>query len=129
MSRFYENIQIINMLNKDSHESDEPEINSLSDEEEHVSVCSEISDTVSSTEVVENEEYGNKPEKSNVFVSRDGTQWNKISFLITKTKVSNIVKTKCQKLCYHRKMHQLHIKSTQHLNSTPKFSSLLKLDS
>ena len=34
------------MLNKDSHESDEPEINSLSDEEEHDCVCSEISNTV-----------------------------------------------------------------------------------
>jgi len=28
MSWFYENIQIINMLNENSHESDEPEINS-----------------------------------------------------------------------------------------------------
>ena len=86
------------MLNEDSHESDEPEINSLSDEEEHDSVCSEISDTVSITEERENEEYGNKHEESNVFASKDGTQWNKISFLITKAKASNIVKTKLQKV-------------------------------
>ena len=65
MSGFYENIQIINMLNEDSHESDEPKINSLSDEEEHGSVCSEISDTVSGTEEGENEKYGNKHEESN----------------------------------------------------------------
>ena len=92
MSRFYKNIQIINMLNEDSHESNEPEINNLSDEEEHDSVCSEISDTVSSTEEGENEEYGNKHEESNVFVSKDGTQWNKIPFLITKAKASNTEK-------------------------------------
>jgi len=53
MLRFYE---IINILNEDSHESDELKINSLSDEEEHDSVCSAISDTVSSTEERENEE-------------------------------------------------------------------------
>ena len=74
MSRFYENIQIINMLNEDSHESDEPVINSLSDEEEHDSVCSEISDTVSSTEEGENEEYRNKHEESKTKLS--GTKFH-----------------------------------------------------
>ena len=49
------------MLNEDSHESDKTEINSLSDKEEHDSVCCEISDKVSSSEEEENEEYGNKP--------------------------------------------------------------------
>ena len=34
MSRFFENMQIINMLNEGSHDINEPEINSLSDEEE-----------------------------------------------------------------------------------------------
>jgi len=98
MSRFYEDIEIINMLNEGIHESGEPKINSLSNEEEHGSVCSKISDTISSNEEGENEEYGNKPEESNVFVSRDGTQWNKIPFLITKMKAINIVKTKLQKV-------------------------------
>ena len=72
------------MLNEDNHESDKPEMNSLSDEEEHDSVCSDISDTVSSTEEGENKQYGSKHEESNVFVSKDGTQWNKIPLLITR---------------------------------------------
>ena len=53
--------------------------------------------SVSSTEG-ENEEYGNKHEESNVFVSKDGTQWNKFPFLITKTKPSKFLKTKLQKV-------------------------------
>ena len=90
MSRYYENIQIMNMLNKESHENDESKINSvsdesneskinsLSDEEEHDSVCSETSDTVSSIEKGENEEYGNKHEELNVFVSKEqsGTKFH-----------------------------------------------------
>ena len=65
-----------NQFNEDSHESDEPEINSLSDEEERDRVCSDISDNVSSTEEGENEEYGSKHEESNVFVSKDGTKFH-----------------------------------------------------
>ena len=68
----------MNMLNDDSHESDESKINSLLDEEEHDSACSEISGTLSSTEEGENEEYGNKPEESNVFVSRNSVEQNSI---------------------------------------------------
>ena len=101
MPRFSENIQVINMLNEGSHESNEPVISSLLDEEEHDSGYSEIYDTVSSTEG-ENEEDRNKSEESNAFASKDGTQWNKIPFLITKAKASNIVKTKLKKLCYHQ---------------------------
>ena len=81
------------------NESDKPEIYSLSDEEEHGNVCSDINDTVSSTEKGENEEYGSKHKESNVFVSKDRIQWNKMPLLITKAKASNIVKTK---LCYHQ---------------------------
>ena len=54
-----------------------------------LTVCSEISDAVSSIE-----EDGNKLKESNAFVSKDGSQWNRIPFLLTKTKDCNVVKTK-----------------------------------